>query len=665
MYLKRLDIKNFRVFDEEGVSLIFNQGVNAIIGENNSGKSSVIDAIRIAYSTVTYKKDIFFSKSDFHVNEDGTTADYAQFDVFLEDVPKRLVEIWNPQSESGKGGDFHIKFEKYIAPSGMEKVRSVYWGFGTEGNSLTTDTFEATDVVFLGALRDSENEMKPSKNSKLAQLLRNMVPEEEIRKELVQILTDANNSLLEKDQLIKTKTTINKNLAKIEQEFLNQQIDIGLVEPRFDSIASSLRAWLKPKWLLINKSDSVYEKATEYYQNHKEIKKMQADTRGIYFESSILEDQMDIDAEVSSRIKELANSSFELYQNGLGYNNLLFMSAVIGDMAIEKGGIYHNLLLIEEPEAHLHPQLQELVHSFLEDANRNDSNIQIIYTSHSPTLASKIDIENINLIYECGHEKFCLPFSKAKLNENNKKYLQRYLDVTKSQMFFARGILFVEGISEAILIPEMAKALDRPLEKYAVELVNVDSVAFKPFVNLFSSEQVKTCFKKVSIITDDDRCSKKNEKDYISKDFDFDNVSSEIVANLENGQPSDRYKKLETLCSGTEINIFSAYKTLEYALCCSENNIYHMVEAIKNCYVDLGPKLEEKIATLSELSEKAACVWLFIRTRDKCKGAVAQYISQVISDQKKQKDNKKTIEKEFIIPEYLKDAIYSVTEKKL
>lgn len=47
----------------------------------------------------------------------------------------------------------------------------------------------------------------------------------------------------------------------------------------------------------------------------------------------------------------------------------------------------------------------------------------------------------------------------------------------------------------------MAKALDRPLEKYAVELVNVDSVAFKPFVNLFSSEQVKTCFKKVSIIT--------------------------------------------------------------------------------------------------------------------------------------------------------------------
>ncbi|HJF39970.1 MAG TPA: AAA family ATPase [[Clostridium] spiroforme] len=60
MYLKRLVIKNFRVFDEKGIELIFNKGVNAIIGENNSGKSAVIDAIRIAYSSVTYKKELFF-----------------------------------------------------------------------------------------------------------------------------------------------------------------------------------------------------------------------------------------------------------------------------------------------------------------------------------------------------------------------------------------------------------------------------------------------------------------------------------------------------------------------------------------------------------------------------------------------------------------------------
>lgn len=663
MYLKKLIIKNFRIFDETGIELIFNKGVNAIIGENNSGKSSVIDVLRIVYSTVTYRKDIFFSKSDFHVSEDGTVADYAQFDVYLEDVPRKMIEIWNPQSESGIGGDFHIKFEKYTAPSGAEKVRSVYWGFGTEGNQLSSDTFEATDVVFLGALRDSESEMKPSRNSKLAQLLRNLVPEETVRAELVQVLNNANNDLLEKEQLKKTRNTINQNLARIEQEFLNQQIDIGLVEPRFDSIASSLRAWVKPKWILINKEDSVYEKAHSYFQSHMDLKKIQDSAKGVYFEISILDSETEIDTEVANRVREIANKSFELYQNGLGYNNLLFMSAVLGDMAIEKGGVYQNLLLVEEPEAHLHPQLQELVHNFLSDANKNDGNIQIIYTSHSPTLASKMDIENINLLYDYGHKKYCLPFSQTNLTEENKKYLQRYLDVTKSQMFFARGILFVEGISEAILLPAMAKALDRPFEKYAVELVNVDSVAFTPFVKLLSSDKVKTCFSKVSIVTDDDRCAKKNEEDYIDKNFDYDDISSTVVINLQNGKPSDRCNDLTALCTGAGINIFTAFKTLEYALCCSEDNVYHMIEALKTCYTDLGPKLETKVGSLSQLSEKAACVWLFIRTRDKCKGAVAQYISQVINDQHELRKKGEQIQREFIIPDYLKNAIYSVTEQ--
>ena len=339
------------------------------------------------------------------------------------------------------------------------------------------------------------------------------------------------------------------------------------------------------------------------------------------------------------------------------------MSAVLGDMEIEKGGVYQNLLLVEEPEAHLHPQLQELVHSFLSNTNKNDSNIQIIYTSHSPTLASKMDIENINLLYEYEHKKYCLPFSQTNLTPENKKYLQRYLDVTKSQMFFARGILFVEGISEAILLPAMAKTLERPFEKYAVELVNIDSVAFTPFVNLFSSDKAKTCFSKVSIITDDDRCAKKNEEDYIDKNYDYDDVNDAVASNLQNGQPSDRCNDLTALCTSAEINIFTAIKTLEYALCCSDDNVYHMIEALKTCYTDLGPKLETKVGSLSQLSEKAACVWLFIRTRNKCKGAVAQYISQVISNQHELREKGEQIQREFIIPDYLKNAIYSVTEK--
>lgn len=663
MYIKKLTIKNFRVFDEDGITLQFNKGVNAIIGENNSGKSAVMDAIRIAFSTVTYKKDIFFTRADFHVFEDGNAADFALFDIYLEEVPTRLVELWDPESAGGHGGEFHIRFERVIATNGIEKVRAIHWGIGTEGTPLSSDTFDAMDVMFLGALRDSESEMKPARNSKLAQLLRSLVPDEDTRAELVDILNSANNTLLKKEELKKTRETINDNLARIEQDFLSQHVDIGLIEPRFDSIASSLRAWIKPKWLLVSISDGEYSRAQQYAKEHADNRKIQQNENGIYFETSILENVEDMAPELVTRINEIASSSFELYQNGLGYNNLLFISAVLGDMAIERGGVYQHLLLIEEPEAHLHPQLQELVHTFLADTNQGDANIQIIFTSHSPTLVSKVGIGNINLIYENAHRKYCLPFSEANLTDANKEYLQKYLDVTKSQMFFAKGIIFVEGISEAILLPEIAKILDRPLEKYSVEVVNVDSVAFSPFVNLFSSHSVQSCFSKVAIVTDDDRCTKKSETNYINKDFDYDDVNSDISDKLLNGTPSERCNELETSCRAVGINVFKATKTLEYALCCDENNIEYFIEAIKSEYSQLGPALEQKVNSLHDMNEKAACVWLFIQVRDKCKGAIAQYISQTIKKQCEMRKRGETIEKEFVIPDYLKEAVFCVTER--
>ncbi|MBQ6304137.1 MAG: AAA family ATPase [Clostridiales bacterium] len=637
MYIKKFKIKNFRTFGEEGITLQFNKGVNAIIGENNSGKSAIIDAIRIAYSTLTYRRDIFFSKSDFHVDEDGSVADSSQFDIYLEEVPPRLLEIWDPDSKSGHGGEFHIRFEKTITERGVEKPKPVHWGIGTEENHLSSDTFSAIEVMFLGALRDSENELRPAKNSRLALLLRSMVPDDEAQHDLVEVLQSANDALLSKDAIKNTKKTINENLAKIEQDYLSQSIDIGLVEPRFDSIASSLRAWVKPKWALVPSDDSMFVTAEQYFDNHKDNKKIHRNEKGVYFELSILEDVVDMDADLRVRIIDIASTSFELHQNGLGYNNLLFMSAVLGDMAIDRSGVYQNLLLIEEPEAHLHPQLQRLVHAFLTNANSEDGNIQIIFTSHSSTLAAKVDLANINLIYESEHVKRCLPISEANLSDPDKLYLQKYLDVSKSQMFFARGILFVEGISEALLLPEIADCLDRSFEKYAVELVNVDSVAFKPFVNMFSSKTVLTCFPKVAIVTDDDRCTKKDDTNYISKDLDFDDIDSTVLEKLANGVQSERCDKLDKLCSDAGISVFKADKTLEYALCCHENNVDYLLSAIKMEYPEEGVLLEAKIGELNDLKEKAACIWLFVQSRNKCKGSIAQYLSQIIREQNEKK----------------------------
>lgn len=82
MYIQKVKLQNFRSFGDEGICFLFNKGINAVIGENNNGKTALIDAIRIAFSCVLYKKDIFFSKTDFHVNAAGERAAFAVFLLF-------------------------------------------------------------------------------------------------------------------------------------------------------------------------------------------------------------------------------------------------------------------------------------------------------------------------------------------------------------------------------------------------------------------------------------------------------------------------------------------------------------------------------------------------------------------------------------------------------
>lgn len=663
MYLKEIVIKNFRVFDDSGVHVVFNKGVNAIIGENNNGKSALIDAIRIAFSTVPYNKDIYFSKADFHVNHSGQRAEHAQIDVYLDEVPLNLIEICNPEAPST--GEFHLLFYTDIMPSGAEKVKYRAWGGKTEGNQLSSDTFDAMNIAFLGALRDAESEMRPSRTSKLARLLTTVTTEEEARTALVAELQKANKAILRMPPIEKTKNIINANLSDIEQELLHQQIDVGFVDPKFESIASSLRSWIVPRWCFIRKDFQYHDALVKMCEEHNKKKFYQASDDGIYFDiNGFLQSDIKVDAEITVSLLALANHSFELYQNGLGYNNLLFMSAVLGDMSVEKSGIHLNIFTIEEPEAHLHPQLQELIHSFFERKHKDLATIQVIYTSHSPTLVSRIGINAINLLYEDSHAIKSYPLAQAKIDEVDRDYLEKYLDVTKSQMFFAKGLVFVEGISEAILLPEMAKSLKRPFDKYSVELVNVNGTSFKPFANMLKSPAGVNCFAKTAIITDDDRCTDKSQKDsYIDKDLDYDETDlTGLLEKIENGLPSERFNKIQSLCSDIKIILCGAKKTLEYELALYENNIPHILDAIVGEFPQVGTSLKTLVETELTIENKALRIWLFIRARDRSKGQIAQALNRIIKKQNKERLDGKKITNPFVIPTYIANAIYAVTE---
>lgn len=152
----------------------------------------------------------------------------------------------------------------------------------------------------------------------------------------------------------------------------------------------------------------------------------------------------------------------------------------------------------------------------IETLDRESKNgIQFILTTHSPNIASKVDLKSLiickdNDVFPLG-EEFTYLGEKTKESkyENSYKYLQRFLDVTKSNLFFAKGVILVEGWSEEILIPEIAKKIDCDLTKKEVSIVNVGSTAYLDFAKVFLRKENHNELKvPVSIVTDLD------EKEY-------------------------------------------------------------------------------------------------------------------------------------------------------
>lgn len=669
MYISKVSIRNFRAFDDSGITAALKAGVNAIIGENNSGKSSFIDAIRLALTVGAYRKDIYFSFSDFHIDTKGQRSSKANIDIYFDDVPSDLFEIWDPENTTK--GELHVCF--YIASSqeGKEKIRYQAWGGPVEGNALSSETLEAIQTIYLSALRDANNELKPTRSGKLSALFTSIVNANGTKNQVLSAAERANSEIESQSSVTELRDTINKNLSVLEQDLLRQKVGIGLVPPKFESIAASLRAWLHPRWIYISNDNPVLSSLRGLYADSDWRDATSEQDDGIYFDVWTLE-KISVPPEITAALNTELSRKFEIAQNGLGYNNLLFMSAVLGDIESATAETVFNVLLVEEPEAHLHPQLQELTHSFFEQ-NSNKENVQVIYTSHSPTLVSRIGIDKIVLLYESSHKINCLSLSESGLTPKEKDYLERYLDVTKSQMLFAKGIIFVEGICEALTLPTFAAMLNRSFDQHAVTVVNANGVSFGPFVKLLCyTNDTNAQTIKASIITDDDRCADTSKEEYISKDISFDctdEILSDVVGKIAGGSPSDRCASICELCADTHIPVYSACKTFEYALCVSETNIDYMLSAIIDTYPTAGKRLYNRVKDLDSIEKQAARVWLFIREHDKQKASVAQALvrrinmKQIIIKNDDNEFNDCTCAEKFDIPEYIKSAIYSVTKE--
>lgn len=169
---------------------------------------------------------------------------------------------------------------------------------------------------------------------------------------------------------------------------------------------------------------------------------------------------------------------------------------------LKKKGDNLKVCLIEELEAHIHPQAQMKVISALLQEDR----VQFILTTHSPNITSKVKLgkdNDVNSILMCNSNNvFPMGPGYTKLEKKDYKYLDTFLDVTKSNLFFAKGVILVEGWAEEILIPVIAEKMGIDLTQHEVSVVNVGSTAYLHFARIFMRQATPEMEVKCAIVTD-------------------------------------------------------------------------------------------------------------------------------------------------------------------
>ena len=571
MYISNISVENFRNFDS--VSVNFQDGINLLIGQNNAGKSNLLRALALIFDS-SFKRQL--SVNDFYNNIPleklklhspkvtiGVLLSQSENENLMGDelvtVSNWLISLEEPYLAK-------IQYEFFLPEAEEEKYRKLIGSATTqeEARKIINDHFirlyiyktwvgnpdnqiqidgeslNKFDFQFLDAIRDVERDMFSGKNT----LLKNVIDF------FIDYDIKSDKKLTEEQQA--------DDITFRKKEFeTGSQLLVEKLQRRLKSGNKEILSYANDVGALFDKSEPDFEgKITE---------------SELYSVLQLI-------------VKQNTGMSIPISHNGLGYNNLIFMSLLLAKMQVDSDGKYLGsnakvfpILAIEEPEAHLHPTMQFQFIKFLKKNICDKKVKQVFITSHSTHITSSAQLDDIICLYkENGISKVAYPgkvFYDIKPNElkkevpESKKYVQRFLDATKSNILFAEKIIFVEGIAEQLLVSIFADYMEKSLEDNHISVINVGGRYFEYFLYLFDCTKENTIHRKIAFITDIDPARKERNKENAKyqKCYPFEmNINLTEYEYTVNSTEKYKKGKHSTICSFTQDKEYG--KTFEFQL---------------------------------------------------------------------------------------------------
>ena len=647
MYLKYLQIRNFR--NLKSACFEFGKGTNTIIGENDSGKSNALTAMRILLDSSFYYNTKRLKETDFSFALDNWKGHWIIISAFFDEISQEeqyqefCAELI-PEKENYEFLKSYIRCADnnygtvtlFIRPCASKRLDLASASHTDQFKTLRSQ-IKLSDYEFYYTSRSQENFIDDARyisivgnidggeyndpNDDDSSMLGSKIDITSVWQHISTVFIDALRDV--KSELGKPRNPLRRIVDTIESDIA--ETDINEIMQRI----SELNTKISEIPQISNIGSKINQKLLE--------------TVGTVYAPDInLESQLKENFSFLTRYLTMASSNRnDIELLGLGHLNILYIALKLVEFEFNRSRELLNIMIIEEPEAHIHTHIQR---TLFENLQMTNAYTQIIMSTHSTHLSEVSDLERINIMKIKDPNQSVVMRPTNRLDEFGEnilklkkplsfnKILSRYLDVKRSVLLFSKGVILVEGDGEEILIPVLVKkTLGVSLDEMGVGLINIGSVGFENVACIFDDLRLQ---RQCAIITDLDAVVPRSEK---SK------MRAESLGTSRNEKLAKLFK------DNPYVKPFYATYTLEYEFASIKENKVCVNRAVNLIYSS-DHSIQQHISAIESGTDSASYDTILTIANYIGKGWYATLLANEITHTNR-------------IPEYILDALIHATKE--